>query len=202
MRDVTSPDSVFIFLLKTDSLKNEIWRKILPTFGFYRGIPVGIWQNDNTISMAVCFFDSHYFPTAGLIQTDLQGNLINFTTYPHQTYNYVSLRAATSTSDGQMLLAGRIVEPPYVGVLKTPLTGIEERDIPFSLSTLKVFPNPSRGLVNFQYPAGEKTKLKIYDASGRLILEQTIQNQLKIKLPTGIYFYQMKNQTGKIIILE
>lgn len=83
--------------------------------------------------------------------------------------------------------------------------GLEENnetgEILKSKPEIKVFPNPSTGWLNFQIANGPCERLKIFDASGRKIKEMGIQGQLKIRLPVGIYFYQMENQTGKIVIL-
>jgi len=67
---------------------------------------------------------------------------------------------------------------------------------------IKIFPNPSRGLINFQLTNGQYGKLKIYDALGRNIKDIEIKDRIRLELPQGIYFYRLKNQTGKIVILS
>lgn len=198
----------FAFLLKTDTLGNEIWRKLyrLDSLGWYRSIPVAVWKNgNNTISIPVQLYDSSFLGVAGLLKTDLEGNLINIYTYPYPNNHSFSLRDAIPTSDGNILLAGRVSwssPPGYTAICKTPLTGISEEVSCSPLSRcFKIFTNPSLGIVNFQLPVGQTDDLKIYDASGRLLFSKTIRKQLQLKLSPGIYFYQLKNQTGKIIIL-
>ena len=90
----------------------------------------------------------------------------------------------------------------------------EEKTVTHSLPRLKIFPNPSsNGLVNFQISNGQRERLQIYDASGRKIKETEIQTQLKIKLPSGIYFYRIQAEgleddgfktveTGKMVLLK
>ncbi|MCX7778904.1 MAG: T9SS type A sorting domain-containing protein [Patescibacteria group bacterium] len=206
-------ESIFVFLLKTDSLKNELWRKMyfLPSIhsDFYRCGVEKVWQNENTINIAVCFYNSSLFPKGGIITTDLEGNFLNCITYSHPIYTYVSLRDAMKTSDGHAVLAGRSPPagpPAYVTLLKTPLSGISENSFFSSqFSTLKVFPNPSTGLVNFHLPTGyNSSKVKIYDATGRIVKTFEFQNQFRVKLSPGIYLCETAAETDakfKIIIL-
>ncbi|MBC7862406.1 MAG: T9SS type A sorting domain-containing protein [Bacteroidia bacterium] len=81
-----------------------------------------------------------------------------------------------------------------------------------------VFPNPSNGSVTLQISNEIFTKqatgktiyeLKIYDGTGREVRKQEIKNQktelLTGDLPSGIYFYQVKNSnqiisSGKMVI--
>ncbi len=74
--------------------------------------------------------------------------------------------------------------------------GIEENQ---SITTFKLFPNPSNGMISLQYllNADDKAEMRIYDLAGRFIdshLLNSSVNQLIINedhLNNGIYFYQI-----------
>tara|TARA_Y100000991_G_scaffold82936_1_gene62648 strand:- start:375 stop:1088 length:714 start_codon:yes stop_codon:yes gene_type:complete len=63
-------------------------------------------------------------------------------------------------------------------------------------SNIKIFPNPTTDYI-FIYPAADY-KSKLYDISGKLILESK-SSQIDISiLPVGSYFLQLKSENNKI----
>jgi hypothetical protein len=84
-------------------------------------------------------------------------------------------------------------------------TDIEE----LSDNAFSIYPNPSRGLVNIDFENRATTRVKIYDANGKLIIERAMansHNQLDISdQPKGVYFItinQNGNEISKKLILE
>ena len=63
-------------------------------------------------------------------------------------------------------------------------------------SGLKLYPNPSQN--NFIVESAETAYLKIYDSSGRLLLEQSIESGLnEIKMDeSGVYLIKIENSKG------
>jgi len=63
---------------------------------------------------------------------------------------------------------------------------------------IKLYPNPSRG--DFTIEVFEQTEIKIYDAIGRLKLQQTLyegKNEVKlINMPVGVYYIKAQNNKG------
>ena len=70
------------------------------------------------------------------------------------------------------------------------------------LENVKIYPNPSKGIVNIDAP--ENSTIKIVDASGRLIKEYIDTKSININQPSGLYFLQVENNgktsTHKLII--
>lgn len=67
----------------------------------------------------------------------------------------------------------------------------EETPVPF-----KLFPNPTNSSLTIQWPFITDVTIKIFDNSGRLVLEETIENknsaQLNLDLAKGIYIVQIE----------
>lgn len=89
-----------------------------------------------------------------------------------------------------------------------------EKSLP-SDSGIKVYPNPSQGLFNFEMAeiAGRSLQLTLFDANGRKIKSRTFEKELNGKnsysidlqnWSPGIYFYQIKDQqqcfVGKLLL--
>jgi hypothetical protein len=73
---------------------------------------------------------------------------------------------------------------------------------------IDVFPNPVDDLLNIRMNQfGEATSLQILDASGRLVLQENLNDALNTidlsKLSAGVYFYNLRNNltniSGKIV---
>jgi len=97
-------------------------------------------------------------------------------------------------------------------IIKETITGIEVQ--PGQNNYVNIFPNPSNGkftvLLNTQY-AILNTQIEIYNVLGEIVFQSEIKNpKSEIDLsvqPTGMYFYQVKNNkqfisSGKIIIQQ
>lgn len=75
-------------------------------------------------------------------------------------------------------------------------------------NNIKLYPNPSAGLVHISLTQNQFDKLEIYSATGNLILSNSIQNQTDINLnlgnlPAGIYYITFKGEkteTKKLIL--
>ncbi|RKX70939.1 hypothetical protein DRP53_03300 [candidate division WOR-3 bacterium] len=82
--------------------------------------------------------------------------------------------------------------------------GISERKS-HKLRELKIYPNPSHGLINLALPA-DVINLTLFDASGRLIHHLSPSPHLQFTLPPGIYFLKIETEAGpihhKILILK
>jgi len=80
--------------------------------------------------------------------------------------------------------------------------------------SVKVFPNPSNGVVNFNLPELESTDLSldlfIYDQTGKILLTKKLDQNKNIDLssyPRGVYFYeitqdQLSIQQGKLVMTD
>lgn len=143
-----------------------------------------------------------------VVRTNLQGETLFTRTFSH--LGGLGCKDAKLCFDGGVVITAFVYSGTEAVLIKTDQSGnvglCEEAEFFLLSQTLKIFPNPSTGLVNFQLPNGQSENLKIYDASGRQIKEVEVKNQLKLKLPAGIYFYRFQTekriiQTGKIVIL-
>lgn len=80
-----------------------------------------------------------------------------------------------------------------------------------NLSAIKVYPNPAKDEINFEFGVNRFTKLIIYDSFGKVAAVEFLQNKQMLSLPTtimanGIYRYVFKGASeelsGKIVILK
>jgi len=83
------------------------------------------------------------------------------------------------------------------------IVGVEENDDPFS--SLRIFPNPTNGIVRFQIDNSESiTSVRVMNTSGQIIfIEENIQgreNTLYINGPNGLYFIEITDIQGNISI--
>ena len=73
------------------------------------------------------------------------------------------------------------------------------------LRELKIYPNPSHGLIHLDLPANV-INLALFDASGRLIHRLSPSPHLRLTLPPGIYFLKIKTpsetKAEKLVVLR
>ncbi len=72
----------------------------------------------------------------------------------------------------------------------------------YDLSQVKVFPNPTTGLVNLQWNKASTTRIIVYDASGKALLSDfaTLATSKSLdlsQLPSGIYFIMLQDESGR-----
>lgn len=97
----------------------------------------------------------------------------------------------------------------YAAVQKAT-TWVSNKEVPSIDHEVILFPNPNRGTCTIDIPnldRQESFQFNIYDFSGKKIQEGSIQSfpsTIKIDAQSGIYYYQLKNNTkqysGKIVI--
>ncbi len=82
------------------------------------------------------------------------------------------------------------------------LTNIENAALP----QLRIFPNPTNGVINFDIKNPTFANIKLYDAQGKYMNTQSLQNnQISVKhLNSGVYFYELFHEGeifgGKFIV--
>lgn len=94
--------------------------------------------------------------------------------------------------------------------VSTATYGITLANENFDLSSLKLFPNPAKGLTSIELPANvNEAQVKIYDALGRVVRNETIttvKNKINIAdLKTGSYLVVVRTDYGnatKTLIIE
>jgi aminopeptidase N len=115
-------------------------------------------------------------------------------TVNNQTFKFRSNRTPT----------GIVVDPNnwVLNKVGTITTAIND---PTNVSAeVKLFPNPSNGVINLQYKMNDFDGLQIFDISGKLLTQQviprgSIQRSLDTQLPPGTYIVQL-NGKGKLAI--
>jgi aminopeptidase N len=115
-------------------------------------------------------------------------------TVNNQTFKFRSNRTPT----------GIVVDPNnwVLNKVGTITTGIND---PTNVSAeVKLFPNPSNGVIHLQYKMNDFDGLQIFDISGKLLTQQviprgSIQRSLDTQLPPGTYIVQL-NGKGKLAI--
>jgi hypothetical protein len=78
--------------------------------------------------------------------------------------------------------------------LDTPVTSIHE--VARNVEILKVYPNPSNGIVNIDVPIEVNDfDVLLIDFTGKVVLKATNQNQFNIShLPASVYMIQLYNK--------
>jgi len=70
---------------------------------------------------------------------------------------------------------------------------------------LKVYPNPSQGLLHVEDDSGKVNRLKVYDLMGRVQLDITLGNGNLIdltKLDAGNYFVHCLDQNAQVLSMK
>jgi aminopeptidase N len=80
-------------------------------------------------------------------------------------------------------------------------TGIRDIDVS---NEVKLFPNPSPGILYLQYPANSFDNLQVFDIAGKLLQQRNInrtstQQTITTSLQTGVYFVRL-NGKGKVAV--
>jgi len=68
--------------------------------------------------------------------------------------------------------------------------GIERED---KVEICKIYPNPSRGVINLDLPEGV-TALTLFDAAGRRLKKLEVAPRIKLDLPSGVYFLMVRGE--------
>jgi hypothetical protein len=93
---------------------------------------------------------------------------------------------------------GSVMMRPVFGTREA--TRIYDRNCGFeTIEKIKIFPNPSDGLIFVESPENIVNTYEIYDLSGRKLLQKTIRNtHFSINLPekSGVYILVLHTETG------
>ena len=81
-------------------------------------------------------------------------------------------------------------------------TGITETQT----EQIRIYPNPSNGILNIQQTENSKAALEIFTATGQLIFSSAISQQTSSidisSLSQGLYIVKLSDKTGKVCIVE
>jgi hypothetical protein len=118
--------------------------------------------------------------------------------------NSVNNYFTTGTGWQQSSIPGSIMIRPVLS--KTPLLQKSENDVDYQASP-KVFPNPASSWIELEIPdAGyEWMDLKIYDLSGRIVLNENIKSGERInvsELKEGFYLLRLTTNQGSKVFSE
>jgi hypothetical protein len=98
---------------------------------------------------------------------------------------------------------GVVVDPNNWVLNKTGSIVTSTRDIDVS-NDVKIFPNPSPGVIYLKYPANSFENLQIFDIAGKLLQQKNVnrtstQQTISTSLSTGVYFIRL-NGKGKVAV--
>lgn len=81
---------------------------------------------------------------------------------------------------------------------QVPLTGVVEPVVSYTASNIKVYPNPTNDILYLDLPNQAEVTVKVFDVSGKLLLEQVqASNSINTQpLPSGMYVVQVVDQKG------
>jgi len=204
-----SVDTTSSFLaLKISYLLNQEWLKTYKLSDLH-DLAITFVPTTNGYWLVGTINDPNYTSNTiriGLLRINSQGDSLDVKTFQGNNYGTRATDAQLANDSGLIIVGYVCSNPGQVILIKTDgqgNVGTQENPMSHSFShPIKVFPNPNHGLVNFQISNRQKGNLKIFDALGRNIKEIEIKDHVRLKLSAGIYFYRLKNQTGKIVILS
>jgi len=77
--------------------------------------------------------------------------------------------------------------------------GVEENEL---FSNIRVYPNPTKGLLNISNALEADLQISVYDVNGRLLLSKTCEQTLNTmnisSLSNGMYLIKIKSEFGEI----
>lgn len=182
-------------VFKTDSLGNGEWSSILANGieGQVTDIELTPDGGYATVGNIQTFwgFNSNGF----LLKLDTDGNEEWREDFNSDNQNIASI---ANTSDGGFIMAGRDED----GMLLKKIGGTTSQKNILTNTFIDIFPNPTSDQTTFHIQT-EKIKtihLQVFDSVGKLIRSEVHDTPSVIfdaqKLPSGIYFYQLKNEKG------
>lgn len=93
----------------------------------------------------------------------------------------------------------RLEQVDYNG--STDLSNVVEIFVQPSTSSLMVYPNPAKDMINFILP-NTSANVQIYDLAGKLIYDIPFENQAQVSLmnlPAGYYTYRIQNENIHLV---
>jgi ELWxxDGT repeat protein len=200
-RELTVYKDQLFFSAKHAQVGYELWKSDLSHGEVYSDINTGAFSSDPeylTVVQDLLYFSAdngydgkQFWVSDGTpdhvamldkIGEDREADVADITV----SGNYIYMRAFTH-SEGAELWAYRI---PDWGVGSSFPTE----------NTVKIFPNPAQSTVFIQTGNDEPARIKLLDASGRIVFE-TDKKEIDISAcAKGIYFIQVNNSTQKLII--
>ena len=87
---------------------------------------------------------------------------------------------------------------PYVRANFDPSLSVQN----IALEGIKIYPNPSEGIINISNDNNETSKIEVLDVTGKLILTKEANIATSIDLSTensGIYFVKVSNSSGSLV---
>ncbi len=108
-----------------------------------------------------------------------------------------TLEADFDPGQGNHELDAGLTSDIYLRKLNNIVTGLPQED----LAKVKIFPNPSNGLIIVEKPPkSSEALIRLYDPSGTLIMERVkidSRESIMINGPSGIYYLEMINSKGE-----
>lgn len=89
-------------------------------------------------------------------------------------------------------------EDPLVAILMEPLVGVAHHD-----ASLKVFPNPTNGILNIESSSGSRGHLTLMDISGKILVQKVMlpgKNTIDLSsLRNGLFLLRIQTPGGTVI---
>lgn len=192
------------FLMKLSETGEELWRREYIANALYGG-GLSVLTTDGNIVFSAGGSGTDYT----FCKYDQEGKELWQQTHEVNTSG-TYLFGGISTSDGGVAFTGISFEPISSSTIDIILIKLNKEGLPTRTTSLledvavKVFPNPSHGLVYFNTNLQQTATLSIFDAQARLVQRTEITPQQKTislnHLPTGALFYQLA-VSGRIVKL-
>lgn len=198
--------------LKLDNLGNIIWNKSLPgmlntQFSQMKINP----SNGHILVIGSDYTYSYQYNTnIEIDRLDQNGNLILKNTFGGTAEDFGTSLDFT-TDNGLIILCdarsinGDIISVDPSNYNKTWIAKISSQILStenFIYSKIvNVYPNPFKDLLHISLSNFDASKIEIYDNLGRLVFNELYSNEINLsRLKSGIYFVNLTNKNGEVII--
>jgi hypothetical protein len=177
----------------------------------YMGFPIEL--RDGTIVTGGQDITPRNRAVGALFNLSASGDSLWWRNYSHPQDSTASnyMRSLKQTPDGGIIAAGFVNGPQDIWVLKLDSMGCEEplchtvgiKNIQIPELDIKAFPNPSTGVINFEYSLQNQAQLYIYNSLGSLVRQEELTEDGRIIIDLSsssgsLYFYHVEVE-GKLV---
>ena len=216
------------FALKVNAIKEDTLRGISMFFNRYKDYGTSdnaiftlcVWEDNNGVPGDTIYTEDNHKPKYGYssnyfslykFKKAVPVGKTFYIGWTNETNKVYSLGFDLNTDDNNIVFT-RLAETNWENYkngmpMMRPVLG--ENFVAYSVSeieddlNLKIFPNPTKGVLNIETNTDKELPLKLYNILGELLLETTVFNKKTINISAynnGIYIVQIQNKIQKIVL--
>lgn len=194
-----------IFKTFSITVPSNYSRAYLSTFDdFPFNVSKHVFNTDDKLEFFV-FFSGQSWPTSNVIIYNEDGNIIKDFN-DNYTYELVDIFHDNTTNTNKLKMGkySTGTSNPSFDIYSLPTSALTTKEIQ-TKNKLSAFPIPTNKILNIINPKKGASKVEIFDASGKVVLNKNFvntENKISIdveNLPKGIYIYKIGELSSKFI---